>query len=676
MSDEGQYGTNHGQSSWFRKGGAPPSDGHTHVVTWNDIQGKPNLTPPPVVIPQDHIVGDWSFNRIAVGDNINIDPVVRVKVSAIEGVDTWSIHQEGNVPSRFDGTISAGQATAGSNSEAFGAGASAKGNYAVALGHNATANGLSSVAIGWDSYSNANRSVSIGYDATAGTDSIAIGYKATTGGTADSICIGSAATAKFAQSIALGYNADTTQQNEMMVGSIIWEIDYLEFKVSGTYLTWNNSVTIVGNFTVTPSGSGSLSDSIGVGALASGDQAVAIGRSSVASVDYTLAVGANSSVTANNAVALGYNANVSANYGIAIGHNSDINNVNSIAIGFGATASYDDAICLGYGATASQANEMMIGSASSEIDYLEFKLSGTYLTWNNPVTIIGNLSVRPSGTGTQSEAFGASASATGTYSVAVGYSVSISANNGVAVGYNADISALYGVAIGHNSDVDGAGGIAIGQGATALFSGSIGIGKDATPSAANEMVVGASGYEIDTFRAIVSGTYLRIGNSVELFGDFKFDATQDAKFVWGKYTAASATLNYGTTASTVSDLQTANDGTLYTITEATGSPGIELVVSFTNVNAFNWVKILATYSGSSTHGISIELYNSGTVSWDRFDAMQNGYAGAGTVFENHDFFIPDVTNYINSGVVSIRILHFITGNISHRLYIEECSLYQ
>lgn len=533
MSDEGQYGTNHGQSSWFRKGGAPPSDGHTHVVTWNDIQGKPNLTPPPVVIPQDHIVGDWSFNRIAVGDNINIDPVVRVKVSAIEGVDTWSIHQEGNVPSRFDGTISAGQATAGSNSEAFGAGASAKGNYAVALGHNATANGLSSVAIGWDSYSNANRSVSIGYDATAGTDSIAIGYKATTGGTADSICIGSAATAKFAQSIALGYNADTTQQNEMMVGSKYWEIDYLEFKLSGTYLTWNNSVTI-----------------------------------------------------------------------------------------------------------------------------------------------IGNLSVRPSGTGTQSEAFGASASATGTYSVAVGYSVSISANNGVAVGYNADISALYGVAIGHNSDVDGAGGIAIGQGATALFSGSIGIGKDATPSAANEMVVGASGYEIDTFRAIVSGTYLRIGNSVELFGDFKFDATQDAKFVWGKYTAASATLNYGTTASTVSDLQTANDGTLYTITEATGSPGIELVVDFTNVNAFNWVKILATYSGSSTHGISIELYNSGTVSWDRFDAMQNGYAGAGTVFENHDFFIPDVTNYINSGVVSIRILHFITGNISHRLYIEECSLYQ
>ena len=149
-----------------------------------------------------------------------------------------------------------------------------------------------------------------------------------------------------------------------------------------------------------------------------------------------------------------------------------------------------------------------------------------------------------------------------------------------------------------------------------------------------------------------------------------------------KYTADSITLSAGSSSDGVADLQSGNDGNVYTIQEAAATPGITLIVDFESVTAFNWVKILALYDegAAATHAMTIELYNWDTTSWDQFCALQNGISNSGTIFDGHDFFVPDDTNYIGTGGdvgnVRVRFNHPQNGNASHYLYIDEVALYQ
>lgn len=172
----------------------------------------------------------------------------------------------------------------------------------------------------------------------------------------------------------------------------------------------------------------------------------------------------------------------------------------------------------------------------------------------------------------------------------------------------------------------------------------------------------------------------RIGDSTTNYA--QIDADGDLSFVgtsridWTKITANGITVTGCTTGDTVSDLQTPNDGNTVTCSEVAATTN-HLVVDFTGVTAFNWVKILAYYDGGNTHNldVQVEIAPFDGTAWDSFDCMDHSPATT-HCSENHSFFVPDDSAYINSGVVKIRILH-IAGTVNAHLWVfDEISLYQ
>jgi hypothetical protein len=157
-----------------------------------------------------------------------------------------------------------------------------------------------------------------------------------------------------------------------------------------------------------------------------------------------------------------------------------------------------------------------------------------------------------------------------------------------------------------------------------------------------------------------------------------------ARKQWTKYTANTVTLTAGTSADTVADLRTMTDGLFYTVVETATTPGIDLIVDFINVTAFEKCRVLAGYEGAGTHALALQLYNWTTSAWDTFNAMQTGTyditTANGYILENYEFTVYDDTNYIgtagNLGKTRVRFYHTMTGNPAHDLHIDEVSLRQ
>lgn len=159
--------------------------------------------------------------------------------------------------------------------------------------------------------------------------------------------------------------------------------------------------------------------------------------------------------------------------------------------------------------------------------------------------------------------------------------------------------------------------------------------------------------------------------------------TGTARINWTKITANSVTLVVGTTpASLVTDLQTRFDGNYYHIDEVAGTPGMDLIIDFVNVTAFNWVNVAAYYKGSVPHaGITVQLWNWDSSAWDNFRFYAH-HTSVGTLADDintGDFFVPDDTNYIgtggSAGQVRVRLLHSANGNAAHDHYIDIVALY-
>jgi hypothetical protein len=172
-------------------------------------------------------------------------------------------------------------------------------------------------------------------------------------------------------------------------------------------------------------------------------------------------------------------------------------------------------------------------------------------------------------------------------------------------------------------------------------------------------------------------------------GSVEFHGT--ARIDWQKITANNITKGNGTHSGTtgdnagyVADLDTAHDGESYHIDEAAADPGFELTIEFTSVTAFNWVNVLGSYDGANTHSVQIALYNFDTTTWDCFDSFSPSQAEIATAgeytFQNHDFFVPDDTNYIgtggDAGDVRVRLRHTMQGDASHDIDIDCVALYQ
>ena len=175
--------------------------------------------------------------------------------------------------------------------------------------------------------------------------------------------------------------------------------------------------------------------------------------------------------------------------------------------------------------------------------------------------------------------------------------------------------------------------------------------------------------------------------TIDASGDISQAGT--ARRNWLKYTAASVTTANGTSADTVSLLQTAHDGNFHHVVETAGTP-FTSVVEFTGVTAFNWVQSLAVYDGSSSHGCIIQLYDWVNTRWDTYGYIEhNALLDVGTAslyfIENQSFTVPDDVNYVSTtgngpggvaGVVRVRYAHSAAGVANHDFYVDVCALYQ
>ena len=149
-----------------------------------------------------------------------------------------------------------------------------------------------------------------------------------------------------------------------------------------------------------------------------------------------------------------------------------------------------------------------------------------------------------------------------------------------------------------------------------------------------------------------------------------------ARIGWRKYTAASTSVTGGTSASSASDLQTHNDGNIFTVAEVAAS-GITLTVTFTSVTAFNWVHIIGAYSGNAAHnvGIQIEITPFDGSAWHTLNNMDSH---TNTEYlEDYSMIIPDDSIYINAGAVNIRFIHTTAAAANgHTLEVDVAALYQ
>jgi hypothetical protein len=190
--------------------------------------------------------------------------------------------------------------------------------------------------------------------------------------------------------------------------------------------------------------------------------------------------------------------------------------------------------------------------------------------------------------------------------------------------------------------------------------------------------------QADTYMDFFADGGMRFGDSsagaptnyTQIASNGDFSQTGTARRNWTKWTANNITVTTGGGVGTVSDLQTAHDGNVYHVDEVAG--GLELRVEFINVTAFNRCHILASYVGSSTHGLHIDIYNFNTTSWDTVNAMDDH--AVVTQLEDYGFPIFDDTNYIGTGGdlgdVRVRFYHPMGGNAAHDLEVDVVALYQ
>lgn len=157
-------------------------------------------------------------------------------------------------------------------------------------------------------------------------------------------------------------------------------------------------------------------------------------------------------------------------------------------------------------------------------------------------------------------------------------------------------------------------------------------------------------------------------------GSISFNGT--ARIAWSKIAADSITLTRFTSPDPVSNLHTANDGNVYTLTEVAGGTNL-IIISFIGVQAFNWVRFLGWYDGGSTHALSVQLEKApfDGSAWDDLQYMSHS-PGANHTNEDHSFFIPDDAAYINNGEVHFCIAHNTPVSNGHNLILDEVSLYQ
>lgn len=119
-------------------------------------------------------------------------------------------------------------------------------------------------------------------------------------------------------------------------------------------------------------GAGSAVESVAIGdtARANNGQSVAIGRGAT-SAYRGFALGFNSDA-ANNATSIGTFSQATGNNSIALGYDNDATGQDGIAIGRSSNVGHNYSVAIGYQATTSSTNQIMLGTASEELNLYSY----------------------------------------------------------------------------------------------------------------------------------------------------------------------------------------------------------------------------------------------------------------------------------------------------------------
>ncbi len=491
---------------------------------------------------------------VAIGDGTNASGTNSIAI----GTGTWANDTEGVAIG--DGAVASEQytvavgpnslASGGASSVALGASSRATGSSSVALGQWANSTGTS-VSVGANTHA-ASGDVALGYEADARDDSgfsIAIGYQADSATAGGGIAIGYLAQGA-ARGIAIGEEVTGDQYGVTLGQQATGNTGY--GVTIGAQATGSNYGVAIGNLAY----AGALSSiALGVTSNASNQRAMALGEDTRATADYAVALGYAANASAAYAVALGYQAEASVANQFMVG--SSAQNLNTYIYGdINVTSSND--ICIDGGNCLSAAGSGNITGTAGAADRVAYWDGSGSITGNSGFTFDGENLTLPghinmpslfyigSGatvTGSNSVAIGSISSATGSQSIALGYRASTANNYAVAIGYNASVEIQDAIAIGQQSRVysEGSGGIAIGRDAVvnrttgisigmssesrdfyaialgdratameqrsvaiglqsnASHLGSVAIGAEATTTKDNQLMIGSSGYNLNTY---------------------------------------------------------------------------------------------------------------------------------------------------------------------------------
>lgn len=182
---------------------------------------------------------------------------------------------------------------------------------------------------------------------------------------------------------------------------------------------------------------------------------------------------------------------------------------------------------------------------------------------------------------------------------------------------------------------------------------------------------GAQALTYDTDGSIlVSNNLVRVnvGSGLVVGPDGVSVNTRDAIYV-----PSTATMVAGTSASAVEAMQTAFDGTVYTVSEVAATPGFNLEMRFAGVASWDTISGRIRYDGLSTHYVTLEMYSYLAQSWQQLglvwhsSAYYHWYTWSG---------IPNSEHYIDGGASILRLYHNTAGNAAHRLYVDYIQLSQ
>ena len=126
------------------------------------------------------------------------------------------------------------------------------------------------------------------------------------------------------------------------------------------------------------------------------------------------------------------------------------------------------------------------------------------------------------------------------------------------------------------------------------------------------------------------------------------------------------TVTAGDVTGTVADLQKWNDGNVLQIDEVAATPGFDVEFTFSGIRRIQAIASNIFYDGQAAHHVEFQIYHYGDTTFDTLLQVEHsqGY--------NNRFgsFLGDYKEYIDGGVVRLKLVHVDGGNASHVAFVD------